>query len=66
MPFFAHSENGLGQKHDLAAHLESVARLASQFAGKFGAAEFDYWAGLRHDLVKLHLEFHSYRLCCLK
>lgn len=42
MSFFAHSENGAGQKHDLVVHLESVARLASQFAGKFGAAEFGY------------------------
>jgi len=42
MPFFAHSANGAGQKHDLVVHLKSVARLASQFAGKFGAAEFGY------------------------
>lgn len=39
MPFFALSENGAGQKHDLVAHLESVARLASRFAGKFCAAK---------------------------
>ena len=66
MPFFAHSENGAGQKHDLVAHLKSVAELASRFAGKFGAAEFGYWAGLWHDLEKLPLEFHSYNLRCLK
>jgi len=42
MPFFAHSENGAGQKHDLVIHLKSVAESALQFAGKFGATEFGY------------------------
>jgi len=58
--FYAHSENGLGIKHDLVTHLERVAELASQFAGKFGAEEFGYWAGLWHDLGKFHPEFQSY------
>jgi len=48
MPFYAYSKNGLGVKHDLVTHLERVAELASQFAGKFGTAEFGYRAVLRH------------------
>ncbi len=60
MSFYAHSENGQGIKHDLVTHLEHVAELASQFAGKFGAAEFGYWAGLWHDLGKFHPDFQTY------
>lgn len=60
MPFYAHSENSAGEKHDLVRHLTSVAELASQFAGKFGAAEFGYWAGLWHDLGKFHPDFQTY------
>ncbi len=59
MPFFAHSENSAGQKHNLVTHLKSVAELASKFAGKFGAADFGYWAGLWHDLRKLHPDFQT-------
>jgi HD superfamily phosphodiesterase len=32
-------------------HLKAVARLAAQFAGKFGAADLGYWAGLWHDMI---------------
>jgi len=60
VPFYAHSENGLGVKHDLVTHLERVGELASLFAGKFGAAEFGYWAGLWHDLGKYSSAFQSY------
>ncbi len=60
MSFYAHSENRLGVKHDLVTHLERVAELASQFAGKFGAADFGYWAGLWHDLGKFHPDFQAY------
>jgi CRISPR-associated endonuclease/helicase Cas3 len=41
-------------------HLERVAELASQFAGKFGAADFGYWAGLWHDLGKFHPDFQVF------
>ncbi|MFQ5852027.1 MAG: hypothetical protein ACE5JU_15760, partial [Candidatus Binatia bacterium] len=37
--YFAHSENSAGIKHDLVEHLTEVARLAAQFAGKFGTPE---------------------------
>lgn len=57
---YAYSENRDGQKHDLVEHLKAVARLAAQFAGKFGAADFGYWAGLWHDLGKFHPDFQSY------
>lgn len=62
MPFFAHLENGKGNKHDVVTSLERVAERAASCAAKLGAAEFDYWAGLRHDLGKLHLAVHSYRI----
>jgi len=60
VPFYAHSENGQGVKHDLVSHLKSVAELAAEFTGKFGAADFGYWAGLWHDLGKFNPEFQSY------
>lgn len=60
MSFFAHSENSSGAKHDLVTHLKSVAELAAKFAGKFGVADFGYWAGLWHDLGKFNPEFQSY------
>ena len=34
--------------------LECVAERAASCAAKLGAAEFDYWAGFRHDLGKFH------------
>lgn len=54
MSYFAHSENSAGIKHDLVEHLKSVSSLVAEFAGKFGAADFGYWAGLWHDLGKFH------------
>lgn len=49
----AHSKNHLGVQHDLVSHLKEVARLAREFAAKFGAADLAYWAALWHDLGKL-------------
>jgi CRISPR-associated endonuclease/helicase Cas3 len=59
MPF-AHSKNSLGEMHDLQEHLTKVAELAKIFASKFGAGEFGYWAGIWHDLGKLHPDFQAY------
>ena len=59
MPF-AHSKNSLGEMHDLQEHLTKVAELAQTFASKFGAGELGYWAGMWHDLGKLHPDFQSY------
>ncbi|EIQ00065.1 CRISPR-associated helicase Cas3/CRISPR-associated endonuclease Cas3-HD [Opitutaceae bacterium TAV1] len=41
-------------------HLEAVASLAEQFAGKFGAAEWARLLGLWHDLGKFSAEFQAY------
>ena len=60
MTFYAHSENRQGIRHDLVNHLRSVAELASQFARKFDAADFGYWAGLWHDLGKFHPGFQAF------
>lgn len=42
---YAHSENSGGQNPDLVEHLKGEARLAAQFAGKFGAADIGYRTG---------------------
>ena len=57
---FAHSENSAGIKHDLVDHLKGVADLAASFADKLGAADLGYWAGLWHDLGKIHPGFQTY------
>jgi CRISPR-associated endonuclease/helicase Cas3 len=56
----AHSRNSRGEKHDLATHLIDVAKLAAEFAAKFGASDLAYWAGLWHDLGKFHPAFQAY------
>jgi CRISPR-associated endonuclease/helicase Cas3 len=57
---FAHSANTHGVKHDLATHLEEVAKLVSKYAGKFEAEELGYCVGLWHDLGKFHPDFQAY------
>src|SRR5262245_24263870 len=57
---YAHSSNNDGHPHDLVEHLTCVAKMAAEFAGKFGAADFGYWAGLWHDLGKFHPDFQAY------
>ncbi len=49
----------MGRKHDVVTSLESVAGRAASCAAKFGAADFGYWAGLWHDLEKLHPDFQT-------
>jgi CRISPR-associated endonuclease/helicase Cas3 len=41
-------------------HLLEVARLAANFAGKFGARDLGYAAGLLHDLGKFNPDFQQY------
>lgn len=62
MTSWAHSVNEAGVRHDLAAHLTTVADLAAGFAVPFGGAELARWAGLWHDLGKFHPDFQAYLL----
>lgn len=60
----AHSINAQGKRHDLVEHLKSVAELAAAFASKFGAKDLGYWAGLWHDVGKVHPDFQKYLRDC--
>lgn len=60
----AHSANAQGRRHDLVTHIQSVADLARTFADKFGAGELGYWAGLWHDVGKVHPDFQRYLRDC--
>lgn len=60
----AHSANAQGRRHDLVEHLRCVADLARTFAAKFGAGALGYWAGLWHDVGKVHATFQQYLLDC--
>lgn len=56
----AHSKNAHGQQHDLIDHLQRVANMAAEFGEKFGARDLAYWAGIWHDVGKIHPCFQSY------
>lgn len=56
----AHSKNAHGQQHDLIDHLQCVANMAAEFGEKFGARDLAYWAGIWHDVGKVHPCFQSY------
>lgn len=60
MEFFAHSENQLGRRHSLEAHLRETASRAAKFASPFGGEELARLAGLWHDLGKFHSDFQQY------
>lgn len=60
----AHSINAQGKRHNLVEHLKTVAELTAGFASKFGAKELGYWAGLWHDVGKIHPEFQKYLHDC--
>ncbi|CAN5195547.1 CRISPR-associated helicase/endonuclease Cas3 [soil metagenome] len=61
LPFYAHSLDGSPEAEwePLALHLESVARLAEQFATSFESAPWGHLAGLWHDLGKYRPEFQE-------
>jgi CRISPR-associated endonuclease/helicase Cas3 len=50
--YFAHSENGKGEKHSLKKHLERTAELARSFAPSEELRNMFYLAGLLHDVGK--------------
>jgi len=58
--FWAHSPGETGQPQDLWEHLQNVAELAATAASKFGARELGYWAGLWHDVGKIHVDWQAY------
>jgi len=60
----AHSANTKGERHDLVEHLQCVAKLASEFAAKFDAGDLAYWAGMWHDIGKVHPSFQQYLHDC--
>ena len=62
---YAHTPNEKKEWHYLDSHLKEVARLANQFADKFGAGELAKWIGLWHDLGKANPEFQSYLHRCI-
>ncbi|MGI9212133.1 MAG: CRISPR-associated helicase Cas3' [Methylococcaceae bacterium] len=57
--YYAHSENTVGDKHRLVDHLNSVARLASQFARACGQEQEACLAGVLHDLGKYGDRFQN-------
>jgi len=60
----AHSINAQGKRHDLVEHLKRVAELAAGFASKFEAKDLGYWAGMWHDVGKIHPDFQKYLHDC--
>lgn len=51
MEFLAHISDD-GRKQTVQEHLEGTARLCSEFAAEFDAAEQGYLAGISHDIGK--------------
>jgi hypothetical protein len=49
-----------GDWPDMATYLERVAEGTASCAGKFGAVDFGYWAGLWHHLETFHPDFQAY------
>lgn len=58
--YFAHSENGNNEKHDLSKHLHQTAKLAESFACKESYKTIFKVAGLLHDLGKYQPDFQKY------
>ena len=51
MEFLAHISDD-GRKQTVQEHLEGTARLCSEFAAEFDAAEQGYLAGISHEIGK--------------
>ncbi|MGH7904012.1 MAG: CRISPR-associated endonuclease Cas3'' [Candidatus Dormibacteraceae bacterium] len=61
---YAHSRAPAGYRHELAAHLTAVSKLAETFAEPLGAKEFGAAVGAWHDLGKASPEFQEYLCAC--
>lgn len=59
-PLFAHSPGETGKPQDLWEHLQQVANLTAAAASKLDARDMGYWAGLWHDLGKVHPHWQAY------
>ncbi|MCU1347817.1 MAG: CRISPR-associated protein Cas3, partial [Acidobacteria bacterium] len=59
---YAHSRADAKESdwHTLRAHLEAVAKLASERASKWGAGEWGHYAGLWHDLGKFAPDWQEF------
>ncbi|QSA96043.1 CRISPR-associated helicase Cas3' [Methylococcus sp. EFPC2] len=57
--YYAHSQNGVGDRHALAEHLRCVSRLAGEFAGDSSLRSEAELAGLLHDLGKYGERFQA-------
>jgi CRISPR-associated endonuclease/helicase Cas3 len=60
--YFAHSENDIGKKHNLANHLYETARIAESFVKNDEYQRIFRYAGLLHDLGKYQPDFQQYLL----
>ncbi len=60
MEYFAHSENSLNERHNLAKHLQDTATLAESFACKNEYRNIFRLTGLLHDLGKYQAAFQNY------
>lgn len=59
---YAHSRNHLGQRQDLSAHLEAVARITAENAAYLDASDLGRFIGLVHDAGKHSDSFAQYLL----
>lgn len=59
---YAHSQNSVGERQALEAHLEAVGTMAARFAEPFGMAGVSRCLGLWHDIGKACAEWQRYLL----
>jgi len=60
MKYYAHSENGRNEKHNLTKHLHQTAKFAESFACQEKYKPIFKITGLLHDLGKYQPEFQNY------
>ena len=57
MEYIAHKDGD--REQTVKEHLTGTAKLASEFAGKFGKADWGYCCGMLHDIGKYSKEFQK-------